>query len=919
MIAILFFVFYFGRKVYIFKKNEKIKAQIEKERLLKEQIENDPAFQQVVNDMKTLVTIITSIPEHYLTADERIDIKKQIESILKNIASFHIKKDYYGYPEYYTLKVAQVDILTKLQKLNEIFIKETLEKHKELFDNIDGKSLDKQQRVAIVTDESHNLIIAGAGSGKTLTILGKVAYLLKCGISPQEMLLIAFTRKAAGELEERINRDLSLGIKAQTFHKLGLDIITSNNKERPDIDDKFETYLEDYFSKELIQHRDDVQDFLEFIGYYLNIPIELTKDGTLGEKIEKEKNADLETLSEKYNRIIADEKKTIKGERVKSLEELIIANFLFLNGVEYEYEREYPHQSEDKTWKRYRPDFYIKDFDIYLEHFGIDKNGKCQWLSEIEEKKYIDGINWKREIHKTNSTKLIETYSYFQTEGKLLINLKNLLLENNIKLSPITSDKMLLLVKEIQTENANKEFIKLCGTFIKLFKSNGYDESFFATMKEKFSNTNIKNYFNQFNVARTLHFLSIVEKIYFYYQARLSQNKTIDFSDMINNAAKIVQENGIFPYKYIIIDEYQDIGMDRYKLIKAIIEKTSARLMCVGDDWQSIYRFAGSDANLIMQFSKYWGETQISKIENTYRNSQELINIASRFVMKNPNQIKKTLQSQKSCKNPICLYYYNKNDFNVVLEKLFDYIVKDYGENTNILLLSRTNNDIELLKTGVFIIKNDTVICKKHKQLKIQFLTVHKSKGLEADNVIILNMKNDKLGFPNKIADDPILQLFLSSEDNFAFAEERRLFYVALTRTRNKTFLLVPDHNASEFANEIKTLCHSEIPGSEKLIINNPKCPRCKTGQLVIRQANDKQKSFVGCSNYPACDFTNNDTSIITNPIKCPRCGGFLVIRKGKHGQFLGCTNYPDYCRYTAHINNFKPNKTKHVKVHDTF
>jgi DNA helicase-4 len=900
-IVILIATGYLWEKVYIRKKNEKIKAQIE----------NDPVFRKLVNDMKNLVTIITSNPKHYLTADKRTTIKSLIEITLKRVAPFHIKNGYYGYSEYYTLKTAQVDM--KLKELNETFIKKTLERHKDLFDDIDGKSLDKQQRMAIVIDELHNLVIAGAGSGKTLTIIGKIAYLLKCGISPQEILIIAFTKKSAGELEERINRNSALGIKAQTFHKLGLDIITSNNKERPDVDDNFYTYLEDYFSKELIKHHGDMQTFLEFIGCYFNIPIELKADGTLGEKIEKEQHTDLETLSKKYNQITVGEKKTIKGERVKSLEELIIANFLFLNGVEYEYEREYPHPTTDKMRKRYRPDFYIKDYDLYLEHFGIDKNGKCQWLSNIEKKKYVEGIKWKRETHKANGTKLIETYSYFQTEGKLLINLKNILLENNVKFSPITSDKMLLLVKEIQTENANKEFIKLCGTFIKLFKSNSYDKSFFASMKEKFSKTNIKNYFNQFNAMRTLLFLNIVEKIYLYYQARLAQNRAIDFSDMINDATKIIQGKGISPYKYIIIDEYQDIGMDRYKLIKAIIEKTSAHLMCVGDDWQSIYRFAGSDANLIMQFSKYWGETQISKIENTYRNSQELINIASRFVMKNPKQITKTLRSGISCNNPICLHYYKEKNFDVVLEKLLESVVMEFGEEKNIYLLGRINYDIELVRTNKekFVIKENketcTVIWQKHPNVHIQFLTVHKSKGLEADNVIILNMKNDKLGFPNKIADDPILQLFLPSEDDFAFAEERRLFYVALTRTRNKTFLLVPDRNASEFANEIKELCYLEIPKDENLTINNPKCPRCKTGRLVMRQANGK--SFVGCSNYPACDFTNDDTSIITNPIKCPICGGFLVERKSKHGKFLGCTNYPD-CKHTAQINNSRLDKT---------
>jgi len=411
----------------------------------------------------------------------------------------------------------KVYIRKKNEKIKARIVERKLEGHKELFDNIDGKSLDKQQRMAIVTDESHNLVIAGAGSGKTLTILGKIAYLLKCGILPQEILLIAFTNKSAGELEERVNRNLALGIKAQTFHKLGLDIIIKNTGNRPNVDDKdnMKTYIEDYFSKELIKHHDDVQTFLEFIGCYFNIPIELKADGTLGEKIEKEQHVDLETLSKKYNRITVDEKKTIKGERVKSLEELMIANFFFLNSVEYEYEREYPHPTTDKTRKRYRPDFYIKDYDLYLEHFGIDKNGRCQWLSNIEEKKYVEGIKWKREIHKTNGTKLIETYSYFQTEGKLLQNLKNILLEKNVKLSPITSDKMSSLVKEIQTENANKEFIKLCSTFINLFKSNGYDKSFFATMKEKSSKTNIKNYFNQFNAMRTLLFLNIVEKFIF--------------------------------------------------------------------------------------------------------------------------------------------------------------------------------------------------------------------------------------------------------------------------------------------------------------------------------------------------------------------------------------------------------------------
>ena len=888
---------------------------LHRKELIRKQIENDPQYQKLVADMKVLVTLITNNPEHYLTINERKGIAIRVDEALQKVTEYKINRKYYGYSEYYVLKVAKVDLLTKLTKLNENFVKESLEKYKEFFDNIDGKSLDEQQRKAVVIDEQNNLVIAGAGSGKTLTILAKVLYLLKRGISPQEILLIAFTRKSAGELEERVNRNLSLKINVSTFHKLGLDIITKSNSERPDIDDNMETYIEDYFSKELIKHQEDVQIFLEFIGYYFNIPLELNADGTLGEKIEKEQSVDLETLNEKYNKTVGNGRKTIKGERVKSIEELVIANFLFLNGINYEYEREYPHKT-DKLKKRYRPDFYLVDHDIYLEHFGVDKNNHCPWLSKIEEKKYIEDMLQKRETHKANNTKLIETYSYYQSEGKLVVKLKDILLSNNVKLTPIPAEDMLLLVNEIHSESVIQEFIKLCRTFISLFKTNGYDKEDFRLFREKFENVNNRNYINQFISIRTLHFLNIIEKIYLYYQMRLSENKTIDFPDMINIATKSVKENGISNnYKYIIIDEYQDIGMDRYKLIKAIVERTSAHLMCVGDDWQSIYRFAGSDANLFMNFDGYWGATEVSKIENTYRNSQELINIASSFIMKNGRQIPKLLRSGLSHKDPICLHYYNENNFYCVLGKILKNIANEYGEEAKVMLLGRTNYDIQMLQHNKnqpsdinndggnpFTIKDNKVVYKEHDKLKIEFLTVHKAKGLEAENVIILNMSNDKLGFPNKMADDPVLQLLLPIEDSFPFAEERRLFYVALTRTKHKTHILVPDDKASEFANELKSLCHLEIPEGENLIINNPKCPRCKTGRLILKQKDAIDEGFVGCSNFPACDFTSKYTSIMENPTICPSCGGFLVARSGKYGQFLGCTNYP-ICEYKSQSN----------------
>jgi DNA helicase-4 len=880
-------------------------------------VEGNPVYRDLVATMKVLVTSITNSPERYLTRAEREGVKLKIDKVLQQAQQFQIKKKYCGYAEYYELIIASTDILPKLDELNECFVQSALEQHKLLFDNIDGKSLDMQQRRAVVIDEKYNLVIAGAGSGKTLTILGKVAYLLQQGVKANEILLIAFTRKSAGELEERISRNLHMDIKTGTFHKLGLDIITKNNKQRPDIDDNIDKYVQDYFSQKILEDNDAIVEFIEFIGYYFNIPIELKADGTLGEKIENENYADLETLKNKYNKVMAKEKKTIKGEMVKSMEELIIANFLFLNGIDYEYEREYPYQT-DKMRKRYRPDFWLTGYDIYLEHFGIDKYGKCPWLSAIEAQKYTDGITWKRQLHTDNHTKLIETYSYFQSEGKLLINLREILLSSGTLLKPISNNEVKPLLMELQTENVSREFFRLCITFITLFKSNGYDAGYFERLRKQIKT----DYFvtsNPFTIDRSLRFISIIQKVYQYYQLRLKQNKAIDFADMIGNATGIVTNGGIIDsYKHIIIDEYQDIGMDRYRLIKAIIDKTGAHLMCVGDDWQSIYRFAGSDSDLFVNFAKYWGSTSVSKIENTYRNSQELINIASKFIMQNPVQISKTLRSNKLLQNPICIHYYG-NNLITVLTGIIDSIVEEQGEQTSILLLGRINNDIKLLRFNKnsdygranediepFSIRAGSIVYKKYPELRLAFLTVHKSKGLEADNVIIINMKNARLGFPNKIADDPLLQLLIPYEDKYPYSEERRLFYVALTRTRGKTFLLVPDRNASVFIDEIKPFCHIETLDGKNIVANNPLCPKCKTGKLRLRQISEFGKPFVSCSNFPSCDFTNNDTSIIERPTKCPSCGGFLVVRKSSNGgMFLGCTNYPT-CKHTKAIGTDK-------------
>jgi len=270
---------------------------------------------------------------------------------------------------------------------------------------------------------------------------------------------------------------------------------------------------------------------------------------------------------------------------------------------------------------------------------------------------------------------------------------------------------------------------------------------------------------------------------------------------MIIDATKLIQEKGILQrYKYIIIDEYQDTSYIRFELIKAIIEKTGAKLMAVGDDFQSIYRFTGCDVSLFLNFQKYFPNSKIMKIENTYRNSNQLVEVASKFILKNYNQIKKNLKSNKHLEKPIRVVYYDN-----IKKQFLKLILKIYNDtNRSILLLGRNNNDVHMILSDELKLNEDgTIIYKLNPSIKMYYLTMHKSKGLEEENVVIINLENKLLGIPNKIKDDKILNLVNRSYDKFPYSEERRLFYVALTRTKNYVYLLVPNKGKSFFVKEL--------------------------------------------------------------------------------------------------------------------
>lgn len=908
---------------YIRSLNEEIKrqesiriAEIKRQEAIRiAEIKRRKSIQALLPRIEAFFDELSELRKQYITHLDEVCFTQKWQNLLQDVESVDIRLCDEEYDQFVDLKSICASFRDYFQRTNAAFIQNESQRCDDLLSNVDGKSLDLQQRTAVINDENRILVLAGAGSGKTLTIAAKVKYLCeKKSVDPKDILLISFTKKSAQEMTDRIQGKLGIQVEALTFHKLGLEIIKRADGFRPEVADEPElsSFIHNFFEKELINYPDLIRVLTEYFAYYLEIPEDIENYRSLGELYEAEKNVDLETIKFKYEQQkyihenSADKAKaltTLKNEKVKSLEETKIANFLFLNGIDYEYEKLYPYESEDPLRKSYHPDFYLTDYDIYLEHFGVSRRFTLPWLSPIEEKKYLDGILWKRDFHKMNGTKLIETYSYYNSEGILLKKLKELLEENNVEFKPRDFVDVFNTVYKTKSSKYLAEFIKLCCTFITLFKSNNYKVEEIEDLREYA----VENGFNKFLIERTNLFLDIITILLTGYQKHLLANNAIDFSDMINNAADKVNSGCAIPnYRYIIVDEYQDISKSRFNLLKSVVERTGAKLFCVGDDWQSIYRFAGSDVSLFTDFEKYFGYTEILKIEKTYRNSQQLIDEASRFILKNSLQLKKELRSDKSLNYPLVFWGYEK-DPTLVLKNAINKIISEFGVESSILLLGRTNYDREILEqSGLFKIvrknKKDRLVYLPFPELNIEFLSVHKSKGLEADNVIILNFKNDKLGFPNQIEDDEILNLVLTSAENYRFAEERRLFYVAITRTKNRTFILTDNVNPSLFFKEFpesSSVCYASF---KKRTESQSYCPLCKTGTLL--KVDHEGKSFIGCSNYPRCRYTISNPTILQNSKICPNCGGFLTKRKGRNNHwFVGCTNYPN-CNYTESLEN---------------
>ena len=756
---------------------------------IKDDFLTDPLFWDFQCSYSELLN--SGFPDMYLEVDDPFFDDLNLEEIEQCHLIEYIQEEYDS-------------ILEMIKDHNEDFIQSHL--NDPIFSNICGRSLDNEQRRAILCDSKHNLVVAGAGTGKTLTICGKIQYLLENNLAKEnEILLMSYSRDSVDDINKKVIR-VSPKMKAETFHSLGYAILTEHYGEKKAIEDQILSHIKAFFEERLSSDTKFTRKIFKYFSCYIR---SITFDFRKKENDEEEQDWTLKkpyrTLKEALKSLNKDPKNnvTAKKEYVRSVQELVIANFLFVNGIEYEYEKPYEINTATLDRRRYCPDFYLPKYKIYIEHYGIDKDGRARQYLYKEEQNYLEGIDWKRKIHRENHTTCIETYSYEFSNGKIFTNLKKKLEEKGVEFKPLTAKQVKETVSNLYEGHDFSKFMDVLATFLDLYKSKFRDNTKFDSFV----------FGTGYERQRTTMFLEISKEIYDYYTSLLKENDKIDFDDMILQSTDFLdlpKFHNKYRYKYILVDEFQDISQSRFNLLKKLVEHGDSKLMVVGDDWQSIYRFNGSDINIFVDFNKTtFPDATVNYITTTHRNSAELQDIAGKFIMKNPLQFKKQIKSDKQQQDPVRIITYEGYDNSSGALKQALHEISGINSSAEVLILGRTNEDINK--------KFQSETNHAFPNLKISYKTIHGSKGLESDFVILINAGN----IPNKTIDDPIINLLLAIPEDYIYAEERRLFYVALTRTKSIVYILMQEEKPSVFVGEIKKYCEqTEAKRHGKMSLN---------------------------------------------------------------------------------------------------
>ena len=775
---------------------------------------------------------------HYIAESERLALDEKYSDLRKEVSAIIKYKELKESPQQECIiRFHKAMSNTQEHKItnNEHFIQNELTRCSQYFDTVLAHPLDAQQREAIVSLEDNVLVISSAGSGKTMTTVGKVRYLIDVQHVPAEkILLITFTRKAAESLSERLGEK---NLKCRTFHKLALDIISEVTGEKPSITPQdFSVQVYHMLFEENPAFKAAIADYIIRSRYTMRDQFDYSSMQNY--------------MMDRQKHGIQAFFKDMDGRPVfcKSDEESQICDFLGSRGITFRYEEKYEVSTVDADYRQYCPDFsiYIDDQNgnkkrVYLEHFAVNEYGRCpSYFSAEDENKYKQGITWKRQLHQRNGTTLLETSSAGFHRGDVFKNLSKQLMDLGAVFSKATQKDV---ARELQCQEEN--ILRMLTAFNFLMKSR--DKSL----------EDIRREIGRGPDAVTIN--DIVAPFVEKYVEMEKENNEIDYTDTIILATELCNNGHRPDYDYILVDEFQDISMDRYRFLQALRRKDPlTKLFCVGDDWQSIYRFAGSDMALFKTFEQYFGYTKKCLMETTYRFGEPAIANSSKFILANPGQAVKNVHA--FCDDAETKLEFLPTDGRDGVVKTVKYLVDQIPADKEIILLGRYGFDVNIFKnTELTVHDTKDRVYVIYGQRQMNFMTVHQSKGLECDYIILLNCNGGTMGFPSQISDSPVLKYVLSEPDAYAFSEERRVFYVGITRAKKHTWVLYDKNNPSPFVKEfVRTL--EPVIKPDAGIPESELCPKCRCGRIgLIKKGvaiNGNPFATYACSNERyGCDY----------------------------------------------------------------
>lgn len=738
---------------------------------------------------------------------------------------------------------ASTELLTKVQSMidsyNREFIVLRRQRYKPLFQNL-WVALDDEQQIAIVTDEKHNLVTAGAGSGKTEVLVNRIVYLVKREpdtIEPERILALAFQRKASEEIEERLEKRFQISkTKVKTFHALGLEILNTAGKD-PRL--KFATdaaYVG--FIKSIFDQSKSAPDFLDSIVRYMKSY----------ERFVHKTEADFQTKEEYYRYQNSLSYMTLKGVPVKSEAEKSIMNFFLshrINGkdVKIDYERRADWMAYTSQKGRVvvpRPDFYLPEYDLYIEHWAIDEKGNVPaWFGENAKERYKYGMNKKKEAYQSHNKLLVETTSgqYFapdfleNLQKSVITALEGRYVGQRISFSDIPYEE---LVQKVYYElKAHiQDLPSQIANFITIAKTYDLDSN---RIRQRLDDK--KGKWSKKQIA----FADIALRIYEKYTESLRASGEIDFADMINLAiVELVKNDGLYNdvFDHILVDEFQDLSTQRYKLLKALMNKNaSCKLFSVGDDWQSIMGFAGSNLDFILGFENYFDHPATSCISTNYRSLKSIVDLGSEVIKYNGSaQVAKITKANNPRIEPVELHTVStdKYDWKGYYEQMVDHCINRVGEHLSngydpqdLMILVRIAKNprlMNLLLEGAKA-RGIKLATSRRNPKAVPVMTIHKSKGLQAKAVFLLNVIDHTYGLPCTLEDLDVFAPAIEGIPRPREEEERRLFYVAITRAKESLVIYTQRCRESKFIKEIKTLLSDLSPESESVFaeVHEPK------------------------------------------------------------------------------------------------